>query len=513
MNVIRGLLIICFLPTLSDAQTSDDSSLIELLTPDFVTPNEVGALLFPVPLLQSETPIATRVGLLYGVALHEAAAACHPTGLSFLGEREPIAERFCSSRLSRLLIERQLSYRLWISEFPIDGEPYGRFLDRLGLEPYDITTNRSIERGWANAVANKLVRYFAADGWNSQGDLSKSNYLLEYQDFTGYKPVNPGFLAPNKLIRPLRWQPLTRPSDFRGKFETQVHVTPHIGLTAKPLAISRAQMEERVAPPLYNTPNRRRRLGRHDTKLALTLIEKLFNTSRQVTLEDVLVSYWWNDKFASLGIIFGLYLRIYGLDRLALIQVFLGDMIAQYDAVLVAWKEKRRYDYVRPPTLIRKLLAGKNVTAFRGIGKGVGEVKAEEWEPVLPIQPHSEYPSASAVICTAALEALEAYLKEVVLKDGEAVAPFSFNIQRSRGFFLPVGANVTVTFESLEEAILSCGRSRLTSGVHFEPSVPAGHALGRGIGVIAFRHVRDLYDGKIPENCERCRSSTKFSKE
>ncbi|CAN8074077.1 unnamed protein product [Agarophyton chilense] len=496
------LAVICF------AQDNENNTLLEILRVEFRSTDGVGALVFPQSLLRSETPIATRSSLLYGIVLHEVSAGCLPVALSFLGEREPIEPRFCSSPLSILLLRHQLTYRLWESEFPLDAEPYGRFLDRLGLEPYDKTVDRNVERGWANAVGNKLVNFFANDGWNSQGDLSKKNYRQSYQDYTDYKPINRADLEPHQLFKPLRWQPLTRPSDFRGKFEMQVHVTPQFGVGVEPLTLSRAQFEERMAPPLYSNSNKRRTLSRSDKRLAITLIDKLFNLSRQTTLDNVILSYRWESKFSSLGGFVGISTRTYGLNTTTFYQVFLGDMTAQYDALLVAWKEKRRHDLVRPPTLTRHLFPNKKVTAFKGIGKGIGDVAAAEWEPIVPIQPHSEYPSASAVICTAALEALESSLKAIALEEGEALAPFSFTIRRGRSLFLPIDRVSNVTFATIEEAIQSCGKSRLTSGVHFEPSVSAGQALGRGIGKIAFQHVQDLYNGKVPDNCVRCLGST-----
>jgi hypothetical protein len=67
----------------------------------------------------------------------------------------------------------------------------------------------------------------------------------------------------------------------------------------------------------------------------------------------------------------------------------LAESIAQHDAILLAWKEKTRHDLVRPPAIIRRLRAGKMVKAFVSSVEGVKDVKAEEWEPLFPVQGRS----------------------------------------------------------------------------------------------------------------------------
>ena len=48
----------------------------------------------------------------------------------------------------------------------------------------------------------------------------------------------------------------------------------------------------------------------------------------------------------------------------------------------------------------RHKLGDELVEAYAGPGQGVQTMKASEWEPFIRTMPHSEYPSASACLCT-----------------------------------------------------------------------------------------------------------------
>ncbi|PXF49138.1 hypothetical protein BWQ96_01087 [Gracilariopsis chorda] len=498
--------VIAFLPRIRGQQVSDVRmpSLADLLTISTNPPNEALNAFFPPSIFNAQTPLAIRYALLGAVGQYEMYAACHPVALSFFGQKDSIPSQFCTNRDDRALIQAQIFFRIMESQFPIDAKPGETFFLKIGLNPFDRSTNTSTPVGWANVIASRFLDYFSKDGWNSLGDRSKRHYRQQYQDFTNYAPVNPAHVQPRNLPFPLRWQPLTGPVDNRGLFGSQLHVVPQIGVRGKPLALSRRQFEQRRAPPLYNTPNRRKFLGRKDRALANRLIRKLFKRSANVTEEKVLVGYFWENKFFSLGLFAGFYQNLLGLGDDIMIPLFLAEMVAQHDATLVAWKEKRRHDNVRPVTLIRRLLKGKKVRAWKGLEEGVGLVDAVEWEPVVPIQPHSEYPSGSAVICTASLENLQIFLDEQVIKGNGTIPPFEMDIVPGMVPNSPVENTIKVVFNTLEEAAQSCGESRLDSGVHFEPSVPAGNSLGKGLGKIAYAHIMDLVNGRIPENCERC---------
>ena len=58
--------------------------------------------------------------------------------------------------------------------------------------------------------------------------------------------------------------------------------------------------------------------------------------------------------------------------------------LADHDAIIPVWKEKIRYDAVRPLTAIRYIYGTKPVTSWGGPGKGtVDDLPANEWRSYL----------------------------------------------------------------------------------------------------------------------------------
>lgn len=485
--------------------TATAPTLIEQLQINIDPPNEAFFLLFPASILSAQTALAVRYFLLVSAARHEITAACQPVILSFFGTKDPIPKKFCNLE-NFSIINAYLTHRVLQYQFPAEGAPYGRFLVRLGLDPFNQSRDTQTQIGWANVYAARLLDYFDNDGWNALGDVTRDDFRQQYADSSHYRPQNPAFLPPSKLRRPLRWQPLTAEVDGKGNFASQVHVVPHLASKAQPLVLSRRDLSaKRVSAP-YKTPNKKGSIDKADEKTMLNQIQQLLKRSAKLTTKDVALAFWWENKFVSLGIIIPYYQELLQLDFLASNRLFLGEMLAQHDAILVAWKEKVRHDLVRPPTMIRRLLKGRMVRAYKGFGKGVGMVKAEEWEPVVKVQPHSEFPSASAVICKASADHLELALQEFL---GNKTIPAYENTLQPAGHPLaapntPIDVPVKIKFNTLQEAAESCGESRLKGGVHFQASVPAGYELAEGVGEMAYQHMRDLYDGKIPKNCERC---------
>lgn len=475
--------------------------LSEVLIPSLNPPNDISNLLFPLSIIFLQTPIAVRYSLLNVIGRYEVSAACHPVALSFFGTKDFIPTDFCDKE-SVVIIFTYITYRLIASEFPAEAFALGQFLVRVGLTPFNPTTDETTLIGWANVRAARAIQFLSKDGWNSQGDLTKDDYLMRYDDTTGYRPVNPPSLDPSNLRRPLRWQPLRFSVDGHGFFAKQEHITPHIGLKVTPLAMSRTELEDKKVAGPYVSPNRRQTLSSRDKARVMNFIERLFNRTAGVTPTQITLVYFWENKFFGLGGFLVYYEALLGIPLEDMNRFVLGEFVALHDAVLLAWKEKVRHDLVRPKTLIRRLLKGKVVRAFKSFQEGAGIVKADEWEPLIQTQPHSEFPSASALLCTASLEHLQLQLEKFI--GNSSIPAFDSTIQPFTLPFSPVDIPIRLRFRSLEVAAASCGQSRLLAGVHFAPSVPAGHKLGEGLGRIAFNHIEDLWAGRVPENCARC---------
>lgn len=257
------------------------------------------------------------------------------------------------------------------------------------------------------------------------------------------------------------------------------------------------------APPLYKEPNSFKKIGEEDLKLIYNLTDRLLKRMRTVNADRLFRSYWWDNKFVSLAI-FGVYdSYVLGVDEDIVPLTFLGEAMATYDAMLLAWREKRRHDLMRPGPLLRRLYKGSTVRTFRGLGQKVGPLPVDEWTSLVQTMPHSEYPSASAIICTAVLKHEELLQKDQFGADF-VVPPFNLTIAPANVPFIPLSKPITVTFPNLRAAAHDCGQSRLWSGLHFEPAVRVGAALGRSIGYNALRTRKLLDEGIVPSHCHWC---------
>lgn len=456
-------------------------------------------ILAPSYILSAQTPILVRYALLFAVSVHETLAACDPVALSFFGTKDPIDPILCTPLNYRLIVVYNF-HHLYRSEIPPLGRNYGAYLSALGLDPYSKSTNLSTAIGWSNVIAGRAARYFSNDGWNSIGNLSKEDFLQPYQDYTGYEPVNDPSTPVHERKFPLRWQPLMS-SDGLGNFYSQVHVTPHLG-DARPLILSKEEIARPRTNGPYKYPNATE-MHPDDEKDVRRELQQLLTRQTRITREQIAEAYWWENKFFSLGFIFPALTDSYGIPFRDSIRMAFGEMLAQHDALIVAWREKRRHDLVRPRTLIRQMFRGKWIRAYRSVELGKGRVRADEWEPVIRTQPHSEYPSASSVLCSANFEHMAAALRNYV-GVGNPLPLFNWTVTPTVAPGSPIAEEVEIKLKSPAQAARRCGQSRLWMGLHFRPAVRDGLKAGKGIGKAAFKHAKMLYDGIVPPDCERC---------
>lgn len=500
LTFVRLAIIITTVSAQNPSPTGN-STLSERLVVIFSPISPAARALFPVSIRGLETPLIIRITYLFALSRYEIGAACHPTALSFFGVKDKIPRRFCKS-LPRLIIFSYINYRINEQQIPQQAVPYGLYLAEQGLTPFSRSTDTRTEIGWANVIAARANRYLSADGWNSLGDLSRNDFRRPYFDYTGYRPVNPAEVPSDELPRPLRWQPLTVYAGFTGNFKSQVHVAPQLA-RVKPLVLSKADILRRRAANPYKTSNRRKTIGKVDKARLNGFIKEYFRASRELTVPQRFAALWWDNKFFSLGTFLLYYSRVLKMDAFTEEFLFLAEMVAQHDALIVAWKEKLRHDLVRPPTIIRRLMSGKQVKAFVSEEIGVRKIDAGEFEPYVPIQPHSEFPSASAVLCSATMEYLKIGLERFV-GEGVKLPNFFLSAPPGRFFTFPFTETVTVNL-TLDEAVTDCAQSRLYAGVHFSPSIKAGVELGRGIGRKSIDQMAALVAGRVPDDCWRCK--------
>ncbi len=176
------------------------------------------------------------------------------------------------------------------------------------------------------------------------------------------------------------------------------------------------------------------------------------------------------------------------------VKMFFAMHNASFDAGIVAWHVKRRYDGVRPITAIRFLTQGQIVRAFGGPGRPIEDIPGEHWMPYNPgsnltpafpgyVSGHSTFSSASA-------EVLRAFT-------GSDHFGFSTVIPAHFGRVEPGIPEVptTMSFATFTEAAEQAGLSRLYGGIHFSDDNTIGQALGALVGRQAWRKARTYFDG------------------
>lgn len=117
------------------------------------------------------------------------------------------------------------------------------------------------------------------------------------------------------------------------------------------------------------------------------------------------------------------------------------------DAFICCWKEKYKFNYIRPETYIN-----------RNIDAG--------WKPFIETPSFPEYPSGHSTISSASASLLtELFGTHYSFTDSSEV-PFEMNV---RGF------------NSFEEAAQEAGTSRIYGGIHFRSACEQGFNLGKSI--------------------------------
>ena len=251
------------------------------------------------------------------------------------------------------------AYRCLVNLFPTGAARLADVMERLGYDPGNTSTDVTTPAGIGNVAAQAVIDDRRDDGSNQYGDLHPG----AYSDYTGYTPRNqpmafctplPRDCPPLDIDDPLHWQPLISDTGV-----TQTFIAPHWE-SVRPFALrSAAQFDDRpllVPPPdIFNGP-------RSYQKNA----EEILKYSRELNDERKLIVEYWADGPASElppGH-WGLFAQFvsqrddHSIDED--VKMFFAMHNASFDAGIVAWHFKRKYDGVRPITAIRYLKRGQD---------------------------------------------------------------------------------------------------------------------------------------------------------
>ncbi len=159
---------------------------------------------------------------------------------------------------------------------------------------------------------------------------------------------------------------------------------------------------------------------------------------------------------------------------------FLTEITAM-DAFIASWDSKMFYDYARPYALVHDYYQDQIIKAWGGPGKGIIEMKGEEWRPYSPdvflCPPFPSYVSGHSTISGACGEVLRLLKNDDFFGEEVRLVPGSLTETDAQHF----GDTVTIKFPTFTEAANMAGISRVMGGYHIQADNVAGLQLGRDV--------------------------------
>jgi Domain of unknown function (DUF6851) len=292
-----------------------------------------------IRLARSAPTAAARALAVVHSATYDAWAPYDPVAVDTRGRlraqpsvRRPAAERTVNYK------SMAISYganRVLLDLLPAQLSNLVSFMDGLGYDPDDTSTDPALPQGIGNLAAQAVLAYRHGDGSNQLGDL---NGGAPYSDWTGYTPQN----SWDTLDAPLHWQPLCVPLPSPGATSCpgsiQRFSTPHWGQVT-PFALTRA---DQFAPPAMDTT----RLP-SEAKALVDLQAKMNDANKAAA------SYWADGPGTETpaghwALFAAADSRAAAMSLDANVKVFFALGNAVLDASIATWNAKAIQDTVRP---------------------------------------------------------------------------------------------------------------------------------------------------------------------
>ena len=441
--------------------------------------------------------VGSRMLMIITNAMYDAWAAYDDkaVGTRFGGKlRRPKSERTTANKEKAIAYA---TYRAMLDVFAEDKVWLEEQMRRRGFDPNDNTTDLSKPQGVGNVAAAAVIEYRHKDGANQLGDELGSNGK-PYSDYTFYRPIN----SVDKIVDPDCWQPITfQLAD--GKTATPGYLTPH-WYRVKPFALERADQFRPPPPPKVGSAILKKE------------VDEVLNYNASLTPEQKAIVDFMRDGPRSTGQS-GHWLKfaqaVSRRDKQHVdkdVKLFFAVGAVCFDAFIAAWESKRFYDSSRPWTLVRHYYKGQKVEGWAGPGKGVVEMRAEDWHPYSPYNfitpPFPGYVSGHSTVSAAAAKVLELFtgsdrFGEVEKRKAGMMTESEYEckaIQMRLGQS-PTDAKLTCevaldlpTFSATAEM---AGISRVMGGYHIQADNVAGLELGRKVAAFDFPKTQAYFDG------------------
>jgi hypothetical protein len=374
------------------------------------------------------------------------------------------------------------AHRALADLFPTQETIFDDLMQELGFDPADQSTSSTTAVGIGKVVAAAVLSFRHHDGSNQLGDLAPG----AYSDYTGYQPVN----DPSNVTDPNRWQPLLV-FGSTGEGTVQKFVAPHWGLV-KPFALtSGAQFRPATVPNLYPSTGY--------SQQAQEVIDYSANLTDE---QKAIVEYWADGPGTELPpghwALFAQWIS--RRDSHVLdddVKMFFALTNALLDASIAVWDCKRAFDYVRPITAIRFLMAGQPIRAWGGPFRGTQTILGEQWQayqtsavatPAFP-----EFTSGHSSFSAAAAEVLRSYT-------GSDAFGYSVIVKAGTSGVEPgtvPASDLTLAWSTFSQAADQAGISRRYGGIHFKEGDLQSRALGRSVGAQAWIKAQTYFTGQL----------------
>lgn len=421
----------------------------------------------------NDATLVSRVATLASVAQFDAVAPYTPGWVGIYSRlgRRPASEAATNRNMNIAML--YASYRVYMSTVPQGAETWRTVMSSVGLDPNDDSTDTATAVGIGNTAGAAVIAARAHDGMNQLGDERGRKYnRLPYNDYLGFVPAN----SPFELTSPSKWQPgvTTRGN---GVFTIQKFITPQLKVT-KPFSYT--------SPTEFSVPPPRKSDYEHNSAAYKRQVDEILTISAGLTEEQKLKAEFFDDKFRGIGFSAGNVAVNRKLPLPQFVEHVATSDIGAFDALIVAWHNKWKYNAVRPWSAIRKIYGHRPVTAWGGPGKGtVRDIPADQWQSYLDLPDHPEYPSGSTSMCSAVAQVS----RRVFNSDSmELTYHFAKGSSLTEPGVTPA-VDRDLSWSNWTDWMRDCGLSRTYGGVHFKGAVEASWSFGQKVGDRAYEFV------------------------
>ena len=373
------------------------------------------------------------------------------------------------------------AYRALMEYYDHDSVMLTNKMKEFGFDPSNNSLDPSTPEGIGNLAARAVFDARLHDGSNQDGKVNNSE--IPYSDYTGYKPAN----TADTLSDLARWQPKYFADGKGGRFVPSC-LTPHWHKT-KTLLLDSAN-EFRPAPP----PALGSEQLKEEVKEVIDLQANL--TNEQKALVEFMRDGPKSVQQAGHWLIFAQNVSVR--DKHTLdedVRMYFLVTAAAMDAFIACWDTKMTYDFARPFALVHALYKGKSIKGWGGPGKGMIDLKGEEWRPYSPetfvCPPFPSYISGHSTVSGACSEILKLFTgsdffgEEVKRIPGELTEPEN------------AGPEVTLKFATFSETANMAGISRVLGGYHIQCENLEGLKLGRSVAAVIWKkYLGYIHGGK-----------------